>query len=179
MIQTQINTYSTIPASNEFFPFNHIGEGNYITEHAITENEIILAARNLLECRFKRGMQFSNDENTRQYFLMKLAQHEHEVFCVAFLDAQNQLIADEILFTGSLTTAVVFPREVLKRALHYNAAAVVLAHNHPSGDPRPSNADKALTKVLKEALSFIEVKILDHVVVGGGPVFSFAELGIL
>jgi DNA repair protein RadC len=98
---------------------------------------------------------------------------------VLFLDAQNRVIATEELFSGTLTQTSVYPREVVKRALHHNAAAVIFAHNHPSGVAEPSRADELLTKALKEALALVDVKVLDHFVVAGNVAVSFAERGLL
>jgi DNA repair protein RadC len=98
---------------------------------------------------------------------------------VLFLDAQNRVAAQEELFAGTLTQTAVHPREVVKRALHHNAAAVIFAHNHPSGVAEPSRADELLTRALKEALALVEVKVLDHFVVAGNQALSFAERGLL
>jgi DNA repair protein RadC len=96
-----------------------------------------------------------------------------------FLDAQNRLIAAEELFRGTLTQTSVYPREILKRALHHNAAAVILAHNHPSGVTEPSRADELLTRALREALQQVDVRVLDHLIVAGHQSLSFAERGLL
>jgi DNA repair protein RadC len=103
----------------------------------------------------------------------------HEVFVVVFLDAQHRVVASEELFRGTLTQTSVYPREVVKRALHHNAAAVILAHNHPSGVAEPSRADEALTAALKQALGLVDVRVLDHFVVAGDGALSFAERGLL
>jgi DNA repair protein RadC len=108
-----------------------------------------------------------------------LATKEHEVFVVLFLDAQNRLIAAEELFRGTLTQTSVYPREVLKRALAHNAAATILAHNHPSGVAEPSIQDQALTRTISEALSLVDVKVLDHFVIAGPHALSFAERGLI
>ncbi len=104
---------------------------------------------------------------------------DHEVFQVLFLDAQQRLIASEEMFRGTLSQTSVYPREVVKRALSLNAAAVILAHNHPSGMAEPSRADEYLTQTLKSALQMVDVRVLDHMVVGGTDVCSFAERGLL
>ncbi len=100
------------------------------------------------------------------------------MFVAVFLDAQNRVLADEELFRGTLTQTSVYPREVVKRALHYNAAAVILAHNHPSGIAEPSRSDEALTQALKQALALVDVKVLDHFVIGAESAISFAERGL-
>ena len=111
----------------------------------------------------------------RDFLRLSLANKPHEVFVGIFLDAQHHTIASEELFRGTLTQTSVYPREVVKRALHYNAAAIIFAHNHPSGVAEPSHADKVLTQSLKQALALIDVKVLDHFIVGNGAAMSFAE----
>jgi DNA repair protein RadC len=115
----------------------------------------------------------------RDYLKLKLGERPHEVFLAIFLDAQNRVITDEELFRGTLTQTSVYPREVVKQALKHNAAAVILAHNHPSGLAEPSHADEALTRALKQALALVDIKVLDHFIVGGGMAMSFAERGLL
>jgi len=121
----------------------------------------------------------SSPEQVRDYLCLQLGRVPHEVFVVLFLDAQNRLMETETLFTGTLTQTSVYPREVVKRALHHNAAAVILAHNHPSGLTEPSRADEVLTRKLKEALDMVDVRVLDHFVVAGNAALSFAERGLL
>ena len=116
----------------------------------------------------------------RDWLRLKLASLPHEVFVALWLDAQNRLIADDTLFTGSLTQTSIHPREVVKQALARNAAAVILAHNHPSGQTEPSAADRAVTQTLKQALELVEVRLLDHFIVAGSArPLSFAEQGLL
>lgn len=115
----------------------------------------------------------------REYITLKLATRVNEVFGVIFLDTKHCPIAMEELFTGTIDGAAVYPRVVVQRALFHNAAAVLLYHNHPSGNPEPSAADQAITNRLKEALSLVEVRVLDHIVVGGATITSFAERGLL
>jgi DNA repair protein RadC len=115
----------------------------------------------------------------RDYLRIMLAQRDHEVFMVLFLDAQNRVIAPEEMFRGTLTQTSVYPREVAKRALSLNAAAVILAHNHPSGVAEPSQADQCLTQSLRTALQLVDVRVLDHIVVAGSTATSFAERGLL
>jgi DNA repair protein RadC len=104
---------------------------------------------------------------------------KHEIFVGIFLDAQNRTIAAEELFKGTLTQTSVYPREVVKRALHHNAAAIIFAHNHPSGVAEPSRADEILTQSLKQALALVDVNVLDHFIVGAGSAMSFAERGLI
>jgi DNA repair protein RadC len=116
----------------------------------------------------------------RDWLRLKLAAQPHEIFMVLWLDAQNRLIKADELFSGTLTQTSVYPREVVKAALSQNAAAAILAHNHPSGVAEPSRADEALTRSLKEALALVDVKLLDHFIVAGNQQpLSFAERGLL
>ncbi|HYC44851.1 MAG TPA: DNA repair protein RadC [Burkholderiales bacterium] len=121
----------------------------------------------------------SSPQAVRDYLRLRFAGKEHEVFMALFLDAQNRVLAIEELFRGTLTQTSVFPREIVKQALHVNAAAVVFAHNHPSGVAEPSRADEALTQTLKHTLALVDIKVLDHFVVGGDSAMSFAERGLL
>lgn len=123
---------------------------------------------------------FSSPGKVRDWLRLKLATRPNEVFMALWLDAQNRLLKAEELFIGTLTQTSVYPREVVKTALAHNAAAVILAHNHPSGIAEPSRADEMLTRVLKEALAMVDVKLLDHFIVAGNtPPLSFAERGLL
>ena len=115
----------------------------------------------------------------RDYLQLQLAGREHEVFICIFLNAQHQIIEVEEIFRGTLTQASVYPREVVKRALQLNAAAVIFAHNHPSGVTQPSRADELLTRSLKEALALVDVRVLDHFIIAGAQALSFAERGLM
>jgi DNA repair protein RadC len=121
----------------------------------------------------------SSPRAVRDYLRLRIADREHEVFVCLFLDSQNRLIACEEMFRGTLTQTSVYPREVVKAALKHNAAAVIFAHNHPSGLAEPSRADEILTQTLKQALALIECKTLDHFIVAGEQTTSFAERGLL
>ena len=135
----------------------------------------------------KRAMaqQLSNREvmqsaaSVQFYLQLNLAHKSHEVFAMLFLDAQHKLLCMETLFRGTLSQTSVYPREVVLRALHHHSAAVVLAHNHPSGSVHPSPADLHLTQSLKAALAMVDIRVLDHVIVGPGQAFSMAEQGVL
>ena len=122
---------------------------------------------------------FDSPARVKDYLSLQLAGREHEVFAVLFLDAQSRLLRLEEMFRGTLTQTSVYPREVVKRALELGAASVILAHNHPSGAAEPSRADEFLTQTLKSALALVDVRVLDHLVVGRGAVVSFAERGLL
>ena len=113
------------------------------------------------------------------YLALNLQHRRNEVFCVLFLDSHNQLLAAEDVFQGTLNQTAVYPREVVRRAIEHNAAAVILAHNHPSGIPDPSAADRLLTEALTSALKCLDIRVLDHVIVAGGRQFSFAEHGLI
>ena len=125
------------------------------------------------------GVAFTSTQATRDWLRLKMGTLEREEFVVLYLNNQNQLLAHETLFTGTLNHTEVHPREVVKRALYFNAAAVIFAHNHPSGEVAPSQADKAITQRLVQALMLVEVRVPDHVIVGGRQIFSFAEHGLL
>jgi len=137
-----------------------------------------LARRSLAETVAERPV-LDAPGTVKDYLRLHLGGLGHEVFAVLFLDAQARLLRMEEMFRGTLTQASVYPREVLKRALELGAATVILAHNHPSGSPQPSRADEALTRALQAALEMIQVRVLDHLVVGESGVLSFAEQGLL
>ena len=145
--------------------------------------EKLLAARELVKRWLKedlrRGSVLSQPGAVRDYLRLILANLEHEVFVGLFLDAQNRVLATEEMFRGTLTQTSVYPREVVKLALRHNAAAMIFAHNHPSGIAEPSRSDEALTQALKQALLLVDVKVLDHFVVGGAAIMSFAERGLI
>jgi len=140
---------------------------------------VLELARRALAAELAQRPVFDSPQAVRDYLKLQLGDLTHEVFSVLFLDAQHRLIAYEPMFRGTLTQTSVYPREVLKRALDHNAAAVLLAHNHPSGVAEPSRADEYLTQTLKTALALVDVRVLDHFVVGRGELVSFAERGLL
>ncbi|MBI4194415.1 MAG: DNA repair protein RadC [Betaproteobacteria bacterium] len=151
-----------------------LGDAKYVQLQAVLE----MARRSLRE-QIARGTALNSPQAVRDYLRLKLQDRPHEVFVGVFLDAQNRVLAVEELFRGTLTQTSVYPREVVKRALHYNAGALIFAHNHPSGVAEPSRADEALTQALKQALALVDVRVLDHFVIGGGAAMSFAERGLL
>jgi DNA repair protein RadC len=140
---------------------------------------VLELARRALAQQLREREVFDAPDTVKHYLQLHLAAKGHEVFAVLFLDNQNRLLALEELFRGTLTQASVYPREVVLRALHHQAAAVVLAHNHPSGSVQPSRADEALTQTLKATLALIDVRVLDHVIVAPGQALSMAEKGLL
>lgn len=140
---------------------------------------VLELSRRALAEQLKQREVFGSPEAVKDFLRLHLAHRPHEVFAGLFLDAQNRLIAMEELFRGTLTQTSVYPREVVLKALHHQAAAVVLAHNHPSGTVQPSRADEALTQTLKAALALVDVRVLDHVIVAPGDALSMAERGLL
>jgi DNA repair protein RadC len=151
-----------------------MGPAKYAQLQAVLE-----MARRALEEKMKSGDAMSSPQSVRDYLRLTLQGKKHEIFVGIFLDAQNRTIASEELFKGTLTQTSVYPREVVKRALHHNAAAMIFAHNHPSGLAEPSRADEMLTQSLKQALALVDVNVLDHFIVGGGTAMSFAERGLI
>ncbi|HFT7367044.1 TPA: DNA repair protein RadC [Pseudomonas aeruginosa] len=144
-----------------------------------TAEQILAAARQAIEHKMQHGASFSSPVAVKEYLSAKLAGFKHEVFAVLFLDTQHRLIEYSELFRGTIDSASVYPREVVKEALRLNAAAVIVSHNHPSGNPEPSDADKVLTQRLREALALVDVRTLDHIIVAGGSTISFAERGLI
>jgi DNA repair protein RadC len=140
---------------------------------------VLELARRSMTGQLQQRALFDTPGHVKEFLRLQLAHRAHEVFAVLFLDARNQLLTNEEMFRGTLTQTSVYPREIVKRALHFNAAAVVFAHNHPSGAAEPSRADEFLTQTLKSALALVDVRVLDHLVVGHGDVVSFAERGLL
>jgi DNA repair protein RadC len=136
-------------------------------------------ARRALVQPLRNAPVFDAPQKVKDYLALHLGQRAQEVFAVLFLDGQHRLIEFEILFHGTLTQTSVYPREIVRQALKHNAGAVILAHNHPSGVAEPSRADEQLTQALKCALQLVDVRVLDHLVVGQGTVLSFAERGLL
>ena len=158
----------------KFEGISGLGDAKYAQLHAVLE-----MSRRALRETLARGAALSSPQAVRDYLRLKLQGKAHEVFVAVFLDAQNRVLEIEELFRGTLTQTSVFPREIVKQALHHNAAAVIFAHNHPSGVAEPSRADEALTQTLKHTLALVDVKVLDHFVVGGDAAMSFAERGLL
>ena len=143
------------------------------------EDAIIEQAKQILSKRCGRASALDSPQKVRDWLAVNFGQREHEIFAVLFLDAQHRLIACEEMFRGTLTQTSVYPREIVKQCLFHNCAAVILAHNHPSGVAEPSRADESLTRCLQNALVLVDVRVLDHIVVGGAATTSFAERGLL
>lgn len=147
-------------------------------QHPKVDAAMELARRSLLETLPHKDA-LTSPHAVRDYLRLLLSGKEYEVFVVLFLDSQNRLIAAEEMFRGTLAQTSVHPREVVKRALHFNSAAVMFSHNHPSGVAEPSRADELLTQALKQALSLVDIRTLDHFIVAGNACISFAERGLL
>ena len=158
----------------QFCALRGLGEAGYVQLQAAQE----ITSRQLLE-RLEKGACIGSPEDTRRFLISRLRDLPHEVFACLFLDNRHRVIRFEELFRGSIDGASVYPREVVKRALALNAAAAIFAHNHPSGTAEPSAADARITQRLKVALALVEVRVLDHIVIGDGESVSFAESGLL
>lgn len=156
----------------KFSELNGLGPAKFAQLQAVLE-----LARRAISEELQCGEVLSSPQTVKQYLQLLLARRQYESFVVLFLDVKNRLIATEELFRGTLTHTSVYPREVLKAALAHNAASIILAHNHPSGTPEPSQADRTLTQALKQALGMVDIRVLDHFVVAGKHVYSFAEHG--
>jgi DNA repair protein RadC len=162
--------------TSNFSLIAHLDDG---TSRPATADEIITAARDQMSRRIRRGTQLASPKATRDYLALKLGTLEREVFAVIFLDKRHRLISYQEMFQGTIDGASVHPREVVKEALKQNAAAVILAHPHPSGVAEPSQADELITQRLKDALSLVDIRVLDHIIVAGGEVVSMAERGAM
>lgn len=166
LLQADCQAFSALPG---------LGSAKYAQLRAAVE-----LSRRALACDMRQRPALSSPNTVGDYLRLTIGSLQHEVFTVLFLDVQNRLIAPRQMFTGTLSQASVYPREVVKMALQYNAAAVILAHNHPSGVCEPSPSDKMMTQELQRALSLVDVRVLDHVIVSGhAPVYSFAERGLM
>lgn len=141
--------------------------------------EILAAAQEVISRRYRRGVGITSPKMSFELFQQKLVLREQEVFAALFLDNKHRVIVYEELFYGTIDSASVHPRVVAQKALQYNAAAVIVAHNHPSGAPEPSRADESITLRLKDALALVDVRLLDHIVVGNERCISLAERGVM
>ncbi len=173
---TQFGSLNNIFAApiNELTQVNGIGSSKYCQLQAIFE-----MSRRALNEQMQVKDILSSPQQVRDYLCLRLGSRTREVFMVLFLDAQNRIIVTEELFTGTLTQTSVYPRVVVKRALHHNAASVIFAHNHPSGVAEQSKADEMITVELKKALALVDVRVLDHFIVAGNQTLSFSERGLL
>lgn len=151
-----------------------LGEAKYVQLQASLE-----MGRRFLAEKLKRSVTLGSTRATREYLQAQLRDRKNEVFCVLFLDNRHRVLFFEEMFQGTLNGTAVYPREIVKRALRHNAAAVILVHNHPSGVAEPSRADELLTTRLKEALTLVDIRLLDHLIVGDGETVSFSERGLI
>ena len=147
--------------------------------YRVADSDDILAAASAIKRRDIEGIAFTSPNHTREFLLDVLSKRDHEIFCALFLDNRNRLIEFRELFHGTIDGTSVHPREVVKRALAVNAAAVIFAHNHPSGVCEPSKADEWITSRLKNAFGLLDIRVLDHIIVGDSGTVSFAERGLL
>ncbi|WP_442498358.1 RadC family protein [Methylobacter sp. sgz302048] len=159
---------------SRFCQANGLGSAKYAQLQAVLE----MARRHFKEI-LQRGNALTSPDITRAYLSAHLRGYSYEVFACLFLDNQHRVIKLDELFRGTIDSASVYPREVAKQALHHNAAAVIFAHNHPSGISEPSQADKQITEKLKQALALFDIRVLDHFIIGDGQPYSFAEHGLL
>lgn len=173
---TQFGSLNGIFAAqlSELTQVHGIGSSKFVQLQAIFE-----MSRRALNEQMQVKDILNSPKQVRDYLCLKLGNLTREVFLVLFLDAQNRVVTTEEMFTGTLMQTSVYPREVVKRALHHNAASVIFAHNHPSGIAQQSQADELITKQLKEALALVDVRVLDHFIVAGNTSLSFVERGLL
>ncbi|WP_447832289.1 RadC family protein [Aeromonas salmonicida] len=153
--------------------------GTYLVTDIVTDNDLLTIAQAIARQKLAKGVAITDKQLAQQALQGLLQAREREVFAALFLDNQHRILAYEELFLGTLSAATVHPREVVKSALQHNAAALMLVHNHPSGHPEPSRADIEITLRLQDALALVDIRTLDHLVVGAEGVVSFAERGML
>ena len=158
----------------DFCAIRGMGKAKFVQLQAVIE-----MTRRALKEEMREGDALNSPRAVRDYLQLLLRTRQQEIFVAIFLDAQHRVLAVEELFQGTLTQTSVYPREVVKRALHHNAAALIFAHNHPSGVAEPSDSDRLLTHALKESLQLVDVRVLDHFIVAGAGCLSFAEKGMI
>ena len=152
--------------------------GTYIMDSPIvTESDILMMAKQLSQKRLSKGRALESPQAVKDHLRELIHEYEHEIFAVLLLDTKHKIIGFHEMFRGTIDSASVYPREVVKLALEHNAAAMILTHNHPSGNPQPSQADILLTTKLKEALALVDVRVLDHIIVGTDGCCSLVENG--
>ena len=173
---TRFKSLTHMFAANQtdFCAIHGMGPAKYVQMQAVLE-----MSRRALREEMSVGDALNSPRAVRDYLQLLLRGRAHEVFMVVFLDAQHRVISSEEMFQGTLTQTSVYPREVVKRALFHNAAAVILAHNHPSCVAEPSQSDRLLTDALKQALALVDVRVLDHFIIAGSGCLSFAERGMI
>jgi DNA repair protein RadC len=147
--------------------------------NGMEKRSVVLLAMNILSAKHRAGQLLKNPKETGDFLRLRMAEYRNEVFGALFLDTQHRILAVREIFQGTIDSASIYPRVVVQKALEYNASAAILYHNHPSGVAEPSRADKTITKRLADALSMIDVRVLDHFVVSATESVSFAELGLI
>lgn len=162
--------------SGSLKPFFGVDQGGDVPPQCLAARELV---KRWLAEELEQRPAFSTPDAVKDYLKLHFAGREYESFVVLYLDSQNCLIAIEELFRGTLTQTSVYPREVVKSALRFNAASVMFSHNHPSGALQPSRADESLTLTLKTALALVDIRVLDHLIIAGNSALSFAEKGLL
>jgi len=178
-MKTKFNNNQLNPATISNSLVKKTKSGLYHLPKAISKDELYYAVLNLIQEEYDRE-QLSSVQDTRKYLRLKMIKYEHEVFTVIFMDTQHCVIKFEEMFSGTIDAASIYAREIVKRALQLNAAAVIFCHNHPSGMPEPSMADKQITMRLIDALSLVDIRVLDHFIIGARrDLFSFAEEGLI
>lgn len=173
---TQFGNLRTLLSTQPKQLCQHYGMGQ--AKYAQLQAALEMGRRYLYET-LQRGNAITNPSDAYQYLTAQLRDYQHEVFACLFLDIRHRVIVYEELFHGTINSSHIHPREIIKRVLYHNAAAVIFAHNHPSGITEPSQADIQMTQQLKNLLTVIDVRVLDHVIIGEGSVFSFANRGLL
>lgn len=163
-----------LASKRDFCQHQGLGDAKYAQLQAVVE-----MAKRHLAADIKKGIKMDNVKNTKAFLSAKLRDKDHEVFAGLFLDSQHQLIMYKELFQGSLDSASVYPREVVKEAINLGAGAIIFAHNHPSGVAEPSQADVLITQRLSQALQLVDIRVLDHFIVGSQQTISFAQRGII
>ena len=169
---------STTP-HNQVDLIQHLAELNRAELNEQVSNSIVDLAFEILKSKLRKGLVLESPEKVQDYLIVKMASYKNEVFGVIFLDNCHRIIKIEEIFTGTIDGVSVYPRVVVKKCMDHNAAAIIFFHNHPSGVADESNADILITKKLKGALQLIDVRVLDHIIVGSGVCLSFAERGLL
>lgn len=154
-------------------------EGSYSLNGSYSEESILSMAESIITERFYHQNTITSLDDTKRFLTLHFRDFKREVFTIIFLDTKHHVLVCEDVFTGTIDTASVYPREVLRKVIEHNAAAVIFAHNHPSGDPEASTSDRRLTTRLVDVLTLINVRVLDHIIVGGSDTTSFAENGWL
>lgn len=178
VVSLQFNLLEEIPMNITNLKISE-ASGKYVLNTELSSDEIIRLAIELAQNKLKKGMKFSCPQAVFDYLQILYMDHEEEVFTMIFLDSQNRVITHKELFKGTIDTASVYPRVIVKEVLQQNAASVIISHNHPSGISTPSNADIQFTKKIQSALNLIDVPVLDHVVVGSEGSYSFNERGLI